>query len=235
MTTGNTSTAALVTAPSAGMAERLVEATLELIAEEGSSLSVNLRQVSRRVGCAHTNVYNYFDSYRDLQWAAFRLALRRYAESLIDGLDASMPADDYLRRAIANLASFPQQNPGLMRFIGSDPLDLKSVPADIMATVTSMKRWFTAAVAAAAGPGMRASDARKTADIVLAYIDGETLNLINGRSIPDEDLAGRVVANAMRLFALLVADDKPRRPSRAAASAPPEPASILEVDATTTG
>ena len=227
MTIGNAS--AHPTAPSRGMDERLVEATLELIAEEGSSLSVNLRQVSRRVGCAHTNVYNYFDSYRDLQWAVFRRALRVYGEHLIDGLDAGMPADGYLRRVIANLAAFPRQNPGLYRFVGSDPLEPETIPADIIETVTAMKRWFTATVAAAAGPGVRETDAGDTADIVLAYIDGETLNLINGRTIPDEDLAGRVEANAMRLFALLVADVRPRRSRRLAASPPPEPASILGI------
>jgi AcrR family transcriptional regulator len=216
------------------MEEQLIEATLELIAEEGGSLAVNLRQVSRRVGCAHTNVYNYFDSYRDLQWAAFRRALRRYADHLIEGLDASMPAYEYLRRAVGNLASFPQQNPGLYRFIGSDPLDLDTIPADIMSTVTTMKRWLAATVEAAAGPGVSPADARHIADIVLAYIDGETLNLINGRSIPDEDLGGRVVANAMRLFELLVADASPRRSSRSATGVPPDPASILGVDAAET-
>jgi len=227
MTTGNAAT--LANASGAGMEERLIEATIDLIAEEGGSQSVNLRQVSRRVGCAHTNVYNYFDSYRGLQWAAFRRALRVYADYVVDGLDASMPARAYLERAVANLASFPQQNPGLMRFIGSDPLDPEAIPADIIEAVTAMKRWFTSAVAAAAGPGVREPDARETADIVLAYIDGETLNLINGRTIPDEDLAGRVVANAMRLFTLLVADFRPRRSSRSAAIEPPEPASILGI------
>ncbi|MGD8485227.1 MAG: TetR/AcrR family transcriptional regulator [Chloroflexota bacterium] len=231
MTTGN---AAATRRRSPSMEEQLIEATLELIAEEGGSLAVNLRQVSRRVGCAHTNVYNYFDSYRDLQWAAFRRALRRYADHLIEGLDASMPAYEYLRRAVGNLASFPQQNPGLYRFIGSDPLDLDTIPADIMSTVTTMKRWLAATVEAAAGPGVSPADARHIADIVLAYIDGETLNLINGRSIPDEDLGGRVVANAMRLFELLVADASPRRSSRSATGVPPDPASILGVDAAET-
>ena len=35
------------------------------------------------------------------------------------------------------------------------------------------------------------------------YIDGETLNIINGRVVPDEDPGGRVEANAIRLFGLL--------------------------------
>ena len=72
---------------------------------------------------------------------------------------------------------------------------------------------------------------REIADIVLAYIDGETLNLINGRAIPDEDLGGRVETNALRLFDLLVGSAPGGRRSRAARSTPPEPASILYVDA----
>ncbi len=74
----------------------------------------------------------------------------------------------------------------------------------------------------------RAITATFAADIVLAYIDGETLNLINGRAIPSEDLAGRIVANALRLFELLVSDARGapgtagRRPST-----PPDPALIF--------
>lgn len=204
MTTGN---AVVPTGPAKGLsADRFVDAALELIAEEGGSLDVNLRAISRRVGCAHTNAYNYFDSYADLLWAAFRRALRIYGEHLTHDLDAALPPPEYLQRTIANLASFPQQNPGLYRFIGSDPIDLATIPQDVMETVTAMKHWFADVVAAAAAPGTDPAEARQAADIVLAYIDGETLNLINGRAIPDEDLGGRVVANAVRLFELLVGE-----------------------------
>ena len=214
------------------MEERLVAATLELIVEEGSSSTVNLRQICRRVGCAHTNAYNYFDTYADLRWAAFRRALRVYGEHLIEGLDAGMSADEYLRRSIVNLAAFPQEHPGLYRFVASDPIDLGTMPPDIMATVTAMKRWFWAVVGAAAGPRLETSAARDVADIVLAYVDGETLNLINGRAIPDEDLGGRVVTNALRLLELLVASHAGwPRSSRSRYGRPPEPASILAVEA----
>ncbi len=204
MTNGN---AVAPTGPAKGLsAERFVDAALELIAEEGGSLDVNLRAISRRVGCAHTNAYNYFDSYADLLWAAFRRALRIYDEHLTHDLDGELPPRENLQRTLANLASFPQQNPGLYRFIGSDPIDLETIPEDVMETVTAMKHWFADMVAAAAAPGTDPAEARRAADIVLAYIDGETLNLINGRAIPDEDLGGRVVTNAVRLFELLVGE-----------------------------
>jgi len=185
---------------------RLIEATLELIAEEGGSQGVNLRAVSRRVGCAHTNAYNYFDNYGELLWAAFGQGLQIYGRQLIKGLDVAMPAEVYLQRTVRNLATFPQENPGLYRFIGSDPIDLAAIPADVMEMVSAMKGWFAAVVGAAAGPRVAEDEAREMADIVLAYVDGETLNLINGRAIAGEDLSGRVVTNALRLFDLLTRD-----------------------------
>lgn len=192
--------------PDSAVGRRFVDTTLELIAEHGGSQGVNLRAVSRRMGCAHTNAYNYFESYGDLLWAAFRRGLRIYGEHLVHDLDTELQAAEYLRRTVTNLASFPQDNPGLYRFIASDPIDLESVPDDILETVTAMKRWLTVVVDAAAGPGADPAMARETADIVLAYIDGETLNLINGRAIAGEDLGGRVVTNALRLFDLLTRD-----------------------------
>lgn len=214
-------------------AERFVDTTLAMIAEQGGSLKVNLRQVSRRMGCAHTNAYNYFDDYGDLLWAAFRKALLIYADHLIHDLDVSLEPDDYVRRVITNLASFPEENPGLYRFIGSDPIDLGQIPGDILEDVAQMKRWL-GEVFAAAGPGLPADEARAASDIVLAYIDGETLNLINGRVIPSEDLRGRIVANAMRLFGLLVqervAPDRRRRQPGL-----PVPGDILRPAAVTEG
>lgn len=209
--------------------ERFITTTLELIAEEGGSIDVNLRQISRRMGCAHTNVYNYFDSYQDLLWAAYQRALVIYGEYLIQGLSVEQAPSEYLRRCVTNLATFPEENPGLHRFISSDPIELADLPPAILETVVAMKCWFGATVEAAAVPETGPEEARVAADIVLAYIDGETLNLINGRVIPSEDLGGRIVGNALRLFDLLVADglsssrDSRRRRSRP----PPDPTSIF--------
>jgi AcrR family transcriptional regulator len=226
MTTGNGET--MTNRDEGGVSDRFVTTTLELIAEEGGSTGVNLRQISRRMGCGHTNAYNYFDSYADLLWAAFRRGLVVYGEYLIHDLSREQDPLEYLRRAITNLAAFPEENPGLYRFIGSDPIDLATTPGDILETVTAMKLWFEAVVKAAASPATKPASARRAADIVLAYIDGETLNLINGRVIPSEDLRGRVVANALRLFDLLAGDSAgtPGK-SRRRTPTPPDPALVF--------
>lgn len=188
------------------VAERYVETTLQLIASEGGSPSVNLREVSRRVGFAHTNLYNYFTSYQDLLWEAFRRALRIYARSFVTGLDDSMAPLAYAARVFQNLADFPQEHPGLYRFIASDPIP-NQIPADILATVTTMKTWLSDTLDVVAGQRLGPQAAQAAADIVLAYLDGETLNLINGRQAPGEDIQSRIERNALRVFELLIRDE----------------------------
>ena len=186
--------------------ERLVDETLTLIADRGGSRDVNLREVSRRVGCAHTNAYNYFASFGALLWEAFRRVLGEYGTFLTRDLDDSLAPEDYLRRIVTNLATFPLEHPGWYRFIGSDPLDMERIPADVLGTVTHMKQWLFD-VFGACTPEVPDDVARDAANVVLAYIDGETFNLINGRAVPGEDIGGRVVGNAMRLIKVLVNED----------------------------
>lgn len=54
-----------------------IRAVLEMLQSGRSLRDLNLRQVAKRVGCAHTNVYNYFSSYEQLLWYALCEALKR--------------------------------------------------------------------------------------------------------------------------------------------------------------
>ena len=194
-------------APATGAtAERFIETTLELIAESGGSTQVNLRQIARRVGCAHTNVYNHFSSFEDLLWAAFRRVLEDYARYLLHDLDAGLETDEYLRRLITNLVTYPQNKPGHYRFIGSDPVGPGGFPDDILETVSVLKTQLIDAFQAAA-PWADPAAAEEACNIIYAYIDGETFNVINDRIVPGEDIRGRIVANALRLFSLLIPHD----------------------------
>lgn len=180
--------------------------TLALIAETGGSQNVNLREISRRVGCAHTNLYNYYPTFQDLLWEAFRRTLIIYGTHIAGGLDDSLGPDEYVERLITNLATFPEQQPGLYRFIASDPINIEDLPGDILEAVGQMKSWLAETFAAISG--VEATGASGPAsDIVLSYIDGETLNLINDRVVPGEDVRGRVVENALLLFELLTGED----------------------------
>jgi AcrR family transcriptional regulator len=206
ITAGNRETHVSDAEPTRSTADLLVEHTVGLITEKGGSLGVNMREVARRAGFAHTNVYNYFPRFDDLLWEAFRRVLREYGDHLEQGLASGLPAREYLSRLIGNIVSFPLEHPGRYRFIGSDPIG-PDFPEDILETVTVMKEWLFEAFRACA-PGIEAPVADEACNIIYAYIDGETFNVINARVVPGEDVDGRVAANATRLFELLT-DSRP--------------------------
>jgi AcrR family transcriptional regulator len=186
--------------------ERFITETLALIAEKGGSRDVNLREISRRVGCAHTNVYNYFTSLDDLMWAAYRRALRKYAKALCKGLDAPQSGHVFYRRMIGNTFGFAVDNPGLHRFISSDPMDPDRIPEDVIATVTTLKEYYLDCLFVLCEGRVSRRGVEELGNILLAYLDGETFNLINGRVLPDDDIVGRVTGNTQRLFTLLTAN-----------------------------
>lgn len=176
-------------------AERYVEATLKLIAERGGSTQVNLREISRRVGCAHTNAYNYFESREDLFWHALRRVLRQYGDAITADLNGSLSGHDYFRKMLRNMVDWSIQNPGLHRFISSDPLDPEQIPRDIIETVIEMKGWIEQVLRVLSQEKLDEDGLTSLVDILLGYLDGEVFNLINGRFLPGEDVAGRVVEN----------------------------------------
>jgi AcrR family transcriptional regulator len=196
-------------------AERYVDEFLRLVIERGTSSAANLREISRRIGCAHTNASNYFSRLDDLKTAAFREALRWYAEAILEGLSDSHTRRAHFRRLVGNFVGFGVSNPGLYRFSGSDPFDPTCLPADVIDTVTRMKAFVIHVVEAVCDGRVGRAKEERIANILLAYLDGEVFNHINGRVLPDEDILARVVDNAELLLSSITGaalpDGKRRR------------------------
>jgi AcrR family transcriptional regulator len=186
-------------------ADRYIEATLTLIAEHGGATQVNLREISRRIGCAHTNAYNYFEGREDLMLHALRRVLRQYGDAITAGLDDALSGHAFFRKMIRNMIEWSIQNPGLHRFLSSDPIDPEKLPDDIIETVTLMKKWIAQVLEVLACGRLDEKGLARMVDVVLGYLDGEVFNLINGRFLPGEDIAGRVIDNIESLFELLTA------------------------------
>jgi AcrR family transcriptional regulator len=184
-------------------ADQFVTETLALIEEKGGSHNVNLREISRRVGCAHTNSYNYFDSFEGLLWASYRKAIELYNDYLTADLSETELSLVDFRTVLERLARFPMDHPGLYRFIGSDPLPIENMPRDVMDSIGQMKNWFIEKALIPVSPGLGLKEATEIADILIAYISGESFDVINGRMLPDEDLPERIVGNALKLFGCL--------------------------------
>jgi AcrR family transcriptional regulator len=48
----------------------IIKTALQIVEEKEGVTGVNFREIARRLNCAHTNLYNYFDSLEDILWAA---------------------------------------------------------------------------------------------------------------------------------------------------------------------
>ena len=187
-------------------ANKYIDGMLDLIRERGGSHGVTLREVSKRLGYAHTNAYNYFTDLQDLMWATLRRALLIYAKAIVLGLEDDLPPREYLRRMLSNYAEFGIKHPGLYRLISSDPIVPEEIPGDIIGFVSELKSFMVAVVGAVGGDSITSTQAGEITDILISYLDGEALAFINGRILPGEDFSGRAAPNAMRIVQLMLAD-----------------------------
>ncbi|MDJ0768211.1 MAG: TetR/AcrR family transcriptional regulator [Ilumatobacter sp.] len=192
---------------SGATAERFVDVTLELIEEQGGSQNLSLREVARRVGCAPTNVYNYFDGLPGLLWEALRRAVIHYAHAVANGLDDDAPPLDFLRHVVANLITYAREHPGLYRFISWDPINDGTYSDEVIQTVVALNEWFVDVIVACA-PETDRDVAQNAFYVIDAYISGESANLVTNRALPGADIATRMLDNALRLFTSLTAYDE---------------------------
>lgn len=70
--------------------EQIVNTALSLMRYKTELRTVNMREIARSLGCAHTNIYNYFPSYTDLLWETHTAILNLF----IDILDEKICAAD---------------------------------------------------------------------------------------------------------------------------------------------
>ena len=104
------------------MARRYIEATLALIDESHGITGVDLRKVSRSLGCAHTNIYNYFDSYADLLWHVLVEVMERLMDHTKKETAGIYDKRQAFRVFIGSQIDFALSHPGWYRFLWMDPL-----------------------------------------------------------------------------------------------------------------
>lgn len=62
--------------------EQIVHVTLELIKDREDIRSVNLREIARILGCAHTNLYNYYKDFDRILWDVLDVILEKSLEHM---------------------------------------------------------------------------------------------------------------------------------------------------------
>jgi len=87
--------------------ETIINITLEMVNEYGGGSNITLREIARRLGCAHTSIYNYYSSLDTLLDEAAAESVRRMRDRLVRQSDVPCGETilDYTRRLFDYIAA----------------------------------------------------------------------------------------------------------------------------------
>jgi len=158
--------------------ERILEAATELFAQQGYA-GTGVDQLAARSGIAKTAIYYHFGNKAGLLAAA----LERAANTWIEGIDqASRQAGDWsarLDRALAGMRSLLEEKPWIFKLMQILALELADEKPDIRELLQSILRRAREAIVTGMHDalGVEVPDAEGAARVILASLDGISMNL----------------------------------------------------------
>lgn len=178
----------------------ILEKTLNLIDERNGIKDVTLRDIAKKVGCAHTNLYNYFGSLDDIFWEALGNVLNKMMEFSVEGLDNEKDAEKALNILLSRLIDFSISHPGWYRLIWLDSLSGEPSPKIVKILKTPSVR-FEGFIKAAMGETTQ-EKAHSVANIMMCYLHGELCIWLNGRSLADDkgNEKKRILSNIQKIY-----------------------------------
>jgi AcrR family transcriptional regulator len=162
------------------MSERILAAAIKLINDEGSIHRVNMRGIAKAAGCAHTNVYNYFESFEDLLWKAFERILDNWMLYTKDRLGNGKKNDTLFAEFILIQIDYALLYSGWYRFIWLEPFPGKA-PEYVTGRFQHMQANFAMLISSIVPGKLIKARATKIEQIVHGYLHGELCKLINQR------------------------------------------------------
>ncbi len=188
--------------------EQIINTGLDLIKDKGDIRSVNLREIARVLGCAHTNLYNYFPSYNDLLWEAHMEIENRFIEKI--SLELVHVGDGRLKlhQFFFSLAELYIDHKGWFRLAWLDYIDdvwPKKDEAVTEKVVNTMVEMLESAWLSIYANSPTRERIHSVLHDVHCYIVGEVSNFINGRGlIQDSEMLKRHIAETAVTFFTLV-------------------------------
>lgn len=169
----------------------IVDKALEIIERTEELGSFNMRQLARELGCAHTNIYNYYDSFDQLLWTVAANAMQIMSDKIF--LDETL--EGFMRRYL----DFAFEHSGLYRLIwfykieSEMPDQLKS--AFLYPSIKSVEIYKKEM-------GLTVGEEFEAIQVALAYAHGEIAMALNKRvAISDlETWKKRVLQNALTIL-----------------------------------
>lgn len=166
-------------------AEKIIEIAITLMVEQGPN-AISFRSVARSLGCAHTNIYNFFKD-SDALFRACGLAILRILDTqLKESQNTATTKDERLRSLYSTYITFYLDHPGWFQLIWTFPAQLKDTDLshkELLATIRSSVALFANNFSKCRS----LAQAHHLLHIVHAYLIGEVSIFFAGRSLfPDQ-------------------------------------------------
>ncbi|MBI9032705.1 TetR/AcrR family transcriptional regulator [bacterium] len=181
--------------------ENIIEATLEMINERGTSNSVTIRDIATKMGCSHPNIYNYYQSLDLLRWDCLEAVMIRMVETVMDQVSLVEIDENKMKCFFDCLLDFYIGNRGWYSLIWFDQIG-GPIPDKVKQVIVMPRKQFCLFLEECF-PGYNLSNlAEEVTDTVHSYIHGQMAKYVTGRSFfPDlKVLKEKVVKTAMEII-----------------------------------
>lgn len=192
--------------------EQIIETALELMRNKNNLRGLNLREIARVLGCAHTNLYNYFSSYSDLLWAAHASLQEKFMGLLSEKLKTANNAKLRLDVFFRTFVDIYMDNKGWFRlawieYISDEqPLQATEVTKksnrELNELISEIWKELT-------GVHPDAEKTRRVLHNTHCYIVGEVSNYLLGRGLikNETELKAYITREAIRMFRLCLSGE----------------------------
>ncbi|MBZ9607906.1 TetR/AcrR family transcriptional regulator [Clostridium estertheticum] len=185
--------------------EIILENTLSLIDERHGRKDVTLRDIAKKTGCAHTNLYNYFNGLDDIFWESLGKVLIMMMDYADNGISSKTNPKENFYLVLSNIIDFSMNHPGWYELIW-----LKSIggtPSKEVIKILEMpSQGFTAGIMKSSNNKISEEKASLIGDILHSYLHGEVCKWIYNRTfIKDkEEIKIKILSNLKQLYELLI-------------------------------
>ena len=187
----------------------IIEITLALVEENGGIKNVTLRDIGKRAGCAHTNLYNYFTSIDEIFWEALGEVIIRMMDNAGSNICIEKGPEENFYLVLSNIIDFSLDHPGWYKLLWLETLS-GDPPKRISNLLQKPGEGFTNGIIIASNNTLTQEKAILIGDILHSYLHGELCKWINHRSFINtrEETKANILLNLKHLFKLFLEEEE---------------------------
>lgn len=187
--------------------EIIIEATLKLIDDNEGIKNVTLRDIAKKIGCAHTNLYNYYGSLDEIFWESLAQALVRMMDYSAKDTSNDIKHDENFYLVLSNLIDFSTKHRGWFKLIWLESIGGNPSP-EVIKILNTPGRDFVELIIESSNNTLSEQKASMIGDILHNYLHGELCKWLNNRvSINNmEEAKIKILSNLKYLYKVLIRD-----------------------------